>query len=114
MLKSGQRVMLGSMDAKEFGRVVESSSGGSFGFDKFYQLVVEGKFSSGEYGYAMGNAFKDMEVVAELEKVIDVELKVIGATRKVYKEALDKGYGKLNKGAMVKVYEERMGVKVTK
>lgn len=100
------------LDPRKFGDVVSSSSGGSFGFNKFYNLVLEDKFESPTYGYSLQQAWKDMAVVEELEKDLKMKLRVIKATRNLYSEALRQGHGHLSKGAMLKVVEQEAGVQV--
>ena len=98
------------VDVNALERVVSTGSGQSFGWDKFAPLVLDRQFSTPEFGYPMASAFKDMEVVSKLMRDNDVQLPVVQATTETYKTELDMGCGQENKGAMVKVVEERIGV----
>lgn len=93
-------------------QVVSKGSGQSFGFDKFAPLVLKREFGTGANGYPMGAAIKDMDVVAQTARAVGAELDVVAATRRTYEAALRAGLGHESKGAMVKVWEQRLGVMV--
>lgn len=62
----------------------------------------------------MQSAFKDMQVLEEIENQLKVNLRVIDATREVYQHTLELGHGELCKGAMIKLYEKELGVSCSK
>ena len=102
------------LDPEVLARVVTSGSGQSFGFDKFAPLVFQRQFAAPEFGYPMKSAFKDMEVVSQAAIAAGVDLSpgVILAARRTYEAALDLGLGGEHKGAMAKVWERSMGVRI--
>ena len=63
-------------------------------------------------GYPMAAAFKDMKTVMENADALQVPLPVASAAMQTYKTALARGFGEESKGAMIKVWEQVMGVEV--
>jgi 3-hydroxyisobutyrate dehydrogenase-like beta-hydroxyacid dehydrogenase len=103
------------LDLEAFCRVASSGTGQSFGFDKFSPLVLDRLFEAPQHGYPMGSAFKDMEVVEEVAKSVGVSGdpgSVIHAAKRTYEAALQAGCAGEHKGAMVKVWERKLGVVV--
>ena len=100
------------LDVEAFARVVAAGTGQSFGFCKFAPLVMARAFGAPQHGYPMGAAFKDMEVVADAADAVGADLCVVSAARRTYEEALRSGLAREHKGAMVKVWEQRMGTRV--
>ena len=98
------------LSVEAFSRVVAAGTGQSFGFCKFAPLCMDRTFEAPTYGYPMGAAFKDMEVVAEAAEAAGVTLSVVGAARRTYEAALAAGLSHEHKGAMVKVWERELGV----
>ena len=103
------------VDVRAFCRVVSGGTGQSFGFDKFAPLVQRRAFEAPALGYPMEAAFKDMLVVSAAAERVGVGasgegLRVVGAARRTYEEALSAGLGAEHKGSMAKVWERRLGV----
>lgn len=99
------------LDAEQIVEVVRSGSGQSYGFDFFAPLALERNFRP---GYPMQSAYKDMTTVMEVCAAEGVELPVTGAAFQTYTRALEAGYGQQNKGAMIKIFEQLLGVEVKK
>lgn len=97
------------LDPEKMRRVVGTGSGQSFGFDYFSERALRGVFDE---GYPMGAAFKDMKTVMENADALQVPLPVASAAMQTYKTALARGFGEESKGAMIKVWEQVMGVEV--
>lgn len=91
--------------------VVSAGSGQSFGFDAFAPLVLRRNF---EPGFPMEKARKDIDAILEILEREGVHLPVISAMAHTYRKALDRGLGHLNKGAMVRVWESALDIKVEK
>ncbi len=91
--------------------VVRTGTGQSYGFDFFSPLVLERNFKP---GYPMKSAYKDMATVMEIANKHQIPLPVTSATMHTYQMALAQGLGEENKGAMIKVWEKTLGVKVRK
>ena len=96
---------------EEFCSVIMNSSGQSYGFDFFAPLVLKRDFGP---GYSLANAYKDMVNLAKISTQYQIPLPVASATMQTYQMALDSGYDQDNKGAMIKVWESMLGVKVEK
>tara|TARA_B100001123_G_scaffold445580_1_gene597539 strand:+ start:4372 stop:5271 length:900 start_codon:yes stop_codon:yes gene_type:complete len=92
-------------------RVINTGSGQSYGFDHFSRLALSRDFES---GYPMEKARKDMDTVFELAAKEQIQLPLAEAAMKTYEAALSQGFGHENKAAMVKVWEELLGVEVTR
>jgi 3-hydroxyisobutyrate dehydrogenase-like beta-hydroxyacid dehydrogenase len=97
------------LDAGQVVDVVRTGTGQSYGFDFFAPLALERNFRP---GYPMQSAYKDMTTVMEVCAGEGVELPVTGAAFQTYTRALEAGYGRENKGAMIKVFERLLGVEV--
>ena len=91
--------------------VVRTGTGQSYGFDFFSPLVLDDNFTP---GYPMKSAYKDMATVMEISNEYQIPLPVTSATMQTYQMALAQGLGGENKGAMIKVWEKALGVKVRK
>ena len=61
-------------------------------------------------GYAMRHAYKDLVSAAELGANLCVPMPVLAAATATYQTALLRGHGEKDKGAMVLVFEELLGV----
>ena len=99
------------LDPEKMQNVVRTGSGQSYGFDRFSALALDRDFQS---GYAMEKARKDMDAIMEFAEGEEATLPVAKAAMDTYEEAMRKGYGEENKAAMVKVWEDVMGVVVEK
>ena len=97
------------LDPDKLRRVVATGSGQSFGFDYFAERVLEGRFDE---GYPMGAAFKDMVTLMERANEQRAPMPVASAAMQTYRQALAEGRGDEAKGAMIKVWERVMGVRV--
>lgn len=99
------------LDSQKVGEVVNSGTGRSYASEFFIPRDLEGIYDE---GYALENAYKDMVSAAELSAQEGIPLPVLGAATTTYQMALRKGLGKESKGAMIKVYEDLLGVKFRK
>lgn len=99
------------LDAEKMCEAVMTGSGQSYGFDTFAPLVLERNFGP---GYPMANARKDIDAITGILEREGVGLPVVSAAAGTFRAALDQGMGNLNKGAMTRVWEAVLGVKVQK
>ena len=97
------------LDPERICSVVRTGSGQSYGFDFFSPLALQGNFKP---GYPMKSAYKDMATVMEISSDFKIPLPVTSAAMHTYQLALAHGLGDQNKGAMIKVWEKTLGVKV--
>jgi len=95
------------LDAEKVGQVVNSGTGKSYASEFFLPRILKNSFSD---GYAMKHAYKDLVSGAEISANLCIPMPVLGAATATYQAALLKGYGDQDKGAMICVFEELLGV----
>lgn len=95
------------LDMEKFVAVINSSSGKSFASDFFLPRVLKRNFSD---GYPMDKAYKDLISSGQLSLQMKIPLPVTYAATATYQMALLSGLGHLDKGGMIQVYENLLGV----
>ena len=95
------------LDPEKVGQVVNSGTGKSYASEFFLPRILKNSFSD---GYAMKHAYKDLVSGAEISANLCIPMPVLGAATATYQAALLKGYGDQDKGAMIRVFEELLGV----
>ena len=98
------------LDPDLVGEVINSGTGRSYASEFFVPRILRRHFSD---GYPMGHAYKDLVSGAELGANHCVPMPVLAAATATYQTALLKGHGEKDKGAMVQVFEELLGVQVS-
>jgi 3-hydroxyisobutyrate dehydrogenase-like beta-hydroxyacid dehydrogenase len=96
------------LDPELVGEVVNSGTGRSYASDFFIPRILQRHFSD---GYPLGQAYKDLVSGAELGASQCIPMPVLAAATATYQAALLKGHGEKDKGAMVHVYEDLLGVR---
>ena len=99
------------LDPEKITEVVTTGTGRSFAAEFFTPHILEESF---DHGYPLENAYKDMISAAELSAHSRIPLPLTQAAACTYQMALAEGYGKEDKGAMIKVFERLLGVKFRK
>jgi 3-hydroxyisobutyrate dehydrogenase-like beta-hydroxyacid dehydrogenase len=99
------------LNPEKVGEVINAGTGRSFASEFFIPRTLEGVFDE---GYPMKNAYKDLESAACICGARRIPTPVLAAATATYQEALLKGYGDCGKGAMIRVYEELLGVEFRK
>jgi 3-hydroxyisobutyrate dehydrogenase-like beta-hydroxyacid dehydrogenase len=99
------------LDCEKIGTIVNSGTGRSYASEFFIPRILAGDFSQ---GYPMGHAYKDLISAAELSAHEQIPLPVLQAATVTFQQALLQGYGKEDKGAMIKVFERLLGVQYRK
>jgi 3-hydroxyisobutyrate dehydrogenase-like beta-hydroxyacid dehydrogenase len=99
------------LDPEKVTQVVTTGTGRSFAAEFFAPLALEGRF---DQGYPLKEAYKDMVSAAEICAQEKIPLPLVHATTTTYQMALREGFGEESKGAMIKVFEELLGVKFRK
>ena len=97
------------LDPDLVGEVVNSGTGRSYASEFFVPRILQRQFSD---GYPMAHAYKDLVSGAELGAHHCVPMPVLAAATATYQTALLKGHGQRDKGAMVQVFEDILGVQV--
>ena len=95
------------LDPAQVTKVVNTGTGRSYASEYFLPKVLKGDFHG---GLPMGQAYKDMKSIATIAAEKQIPLPVLAAANTTYQTALIKGHGIYGKGAMIKVYEELLGV----
>jgi 3-hydroxyisobutyrate dehydrogenase-like beta-hydroxyacid dehydrogenase len=95
------------LDAAKVGAVVNGGTGRSHASEFFVPRILEGRFSD---GYAMKHAYKDLIAGAELGARMCLPMPVLAASTATYQTALLQGHGDLDKGGMIRVFEDLLGV----
>lgn len=99
------------LDPAKTANVVNSGTGRSYASEFFLPRILENNFGD---GYPMRHAYKDLVSGALVGAEEGIPLPVLQAATATYQTALLQGYGSEDKGAMIKVYEELLGVRVRK
>ncbi|RJX33336.1 MAG: NAD(P)-dependent oxidoreductase [Desulfarculus sp.] len=95
------------LDPEQVTQVVTSGTGRSFAAEFFAPLALAGVF---DQGYPLKHAYKDMISAAEISAHKQIPLPLTAAATTTYQMALAQGYGDLGKGAMLRVFENLLGV----
>lgn len=96
------------LDPVKVGEVVNSGTGRSYASEFFIPRAMKDNFRE---GYSMKNAYKDLVSGAEISADLCIPLPVLHAATTTYQMALLKGLGEKDKGAMICIFEELLGVK---
>lgn len=96
------------LDPVKVGEVVNSGTGRSYASEFFIPRILKDNFRE---GYSLGNAYKDLVSAAEISADLCIPLPVLHAATTTYQMALLKGHTQRDKGAMICVFEELLGVK---
>ncbi|MFT5504854.1 MAG: 3-hydroxyisobutyrate dehydrogenase-like beta-hydroxyacid dehydrogenase [Gammaproteobacteria bacterium] len=89
--------------------LITGGSSRSFASEHFVPRILDGKFND---DFPMQAAYKDILNGQQMASRLNVELPMMKAMTGVYESALDAGFGGEPKSAMIKAYEELIGVKV--
>lgn len=95
------------LDSEKIGQVVNSGTGRSYASEFFIPRVLKNSFNN---GYPMRSAYKDLVSAAELGANLGIPMPVLAAATATYQQALLKGLGDNDKGGMIKVFEDQLGV----
>jgi 3-hydroxyisobutyrate dehydrogenase-like beta-hydroxyacid dehydrogenase len=95
------------LDPEKVGQVVNSGTGRSYASEFFIPRILKDSFVD---GYPLKHAYKDLVSAAELGANLCIPMPVLGAATSTYQTALLKGLGDADKGAMIRVFEDLLGV----
>jgi 3-hydroxyisobutyrate dehydrogenase-like beta-hydroxyacid dehydrogenase len=96
------------LDSEKVGSVVNSGTGRSYASEFFIPRILQDNFAD---GYAMRNAYKDLVSAAELGAARGIPMPVLAAATATYQTALLQGHGDKDKGGMIRVFEDLLGVR---
>ncbi len=97
------------LDAEQVAAVVTSGTSRSFASDYFVPRILAGRFDT---DFSMGEAHKDIVNIEQVASRLGAELPLVGAMTASYEKAIEAGYGDQPKSAIVKIYEEALGIEV--
>jgi len=95
------------LDAENLGKVITSGTGSSYAAQNFIPKILADDFYA---GFSLRKAYKDMLSIADISNKNHIPLPTFNGTLETYQLALQKVDGNLYKHAMIKVYEEILGV----
>ena len=96
------------LSPEKLGEVLTTATGSSYASQTLIPKILDGDFS---HGFTMEAAYKDMKNMAEAAAELAVPLPTLAGTMETYQLALLTGRGHLYKGAMIRFYEDLLGVK---
>lgn len=95
------------LDPVKVGELVNSGTGRSYASEYFIPKILDGVFTT---GYPLEAAYKDLVSGAALGAERRIPMPVLAAATATYQAALLRGHGDEDKGAMIKVHEDLLGV----
>lgn len=96
------------LDPAQLTAVVNSGTGRSHASEYFLPRILAGRFTE---SYPLQAAYKDLVAGAELGARRCLPMPVLGAATATYQAALRQGLGAQDKGAMIQVFENLLGVR---
>lgn len=99
------------LDADLVAELMTTSSSKSFASEYFVPRMMDRAFHT---DFAMEDAYKDIINVQRMRDETGASIPVVDAMVKSYQSTMDAGFGREPKSAMIKVYEEKLGVKFTR
>ncbi|TSA48143.1 MAG: NAD(P)-dependent oxidoreductase [Deltaproteobacteria bacterium] len=94
------------LDPEKVAQVVTTGTGRSFAAEFFIPLTLKNRFDE---GYPVISAYKDMISAAEISAHKGIPLPVVNATAVTFQMAIAEGFGGLNKGGLIRVFEKLLG-----
>ncbi|MFH1489884.1 MAG: NAD(P)-binding domain-containing protein [Pseudomonadota bacterium] len=95
------------LDPEKVSRVINTGTGRSFASEFFTPLILKDIF---DRGYPLKHAYKDFVSAAEICAGLKIPLPMVQAAMTTFQMALAKGHGEDGKGALIKVFEDLLGV----
>lgn len=99
------------LEPEKIAQVINTGSGQSFASKTFLPEILNNRF---DHGYSMDGAYKDMVNICGISSHEKIPIPVVHAAFSTYQTALKSGYGKDDKGAMIKIFEKLLKVKFRK
>jgi len=94
------------LHAASVGQIVNGGTGRSYASEFFIPNMLQGRF---DQGYPLQSAYKDLLSGIDLAMARRIPTPMLSAATATYQQALRKGYGDLDKGAMIRVFEDLLG-----
>lgn len=97
------------LDPEKIASVVNSSTGSSYASNFFLPKILENDFR----GFSLNKAYKDLIHAEEAGKINNIKTPLLLLAKSIYEDAMKKS-GDENKGSIIKLYEDELGVKFRK
>lgn len=91
------------LDATTVGQIVNSGTGRSYASEFFVPNILQGRF---DQGYPLEAAYKDLLSGVDIAMAHHIPTPMLSAATATYQQALLRGHGASDKGAMIRVFEE--------
>lgn len=95
------------LDPGQVAEIVNAGTGRSHASEFFAPRALKRHFSD---GYPLKAAYKDLVSGADISARLGIPMPVLAAATATYQQALLRGHGAKDKGAMILVFEELLGV----
>lgn len=99
------------LSAEKLASVIMTGTGRSFAAESLLPKVLEGNF---DHDFTMAKAYKDLTGMFEITGKYALPLPTLYGTMQTYQLALQNGQGDKYKGAMIRYFEEMLGVECRK
>ena len=99
--------MKAGLDTEVLAKVMTSGSSRSFASEYFVPRILDAEFRE---DFSMGSAYKDIVNVQEAATRLSAMTPVVNAMIGIYQQAIAQGFEDEPKSAMIKVYEQALGV----
>lgn len=96
------------LDPCKVGEVINTGTGRSHASEFFIPRILAGGFAE---GYPLANAYKDLVCAAQIGARDCIPMPVLAAATATYQMALLRGHGDGDKGSMIRVFEDLLGVR---
>ena len=96
------------LSPEKLGEVLMNATGSSYASKTLIPEILEGNFA---HGFTLERAYKDMKNMLDVCEQLSLPLPTFLGTLQTYQLALENGHGDLYKGAMIRYYEDLLGVK---
>lgn len=93
------------LHVEQVAAVVMNGSSRSFASEHFVPNILDGRFDG---DYPMRAAYKDIANVEAIAARNGASLPLMEAMHRIYREAMEMGFGEQPKSAMIKIYEEQL------
>ena len=95
------------LDCKKIGEIVNHGTGCSYASEFFIPRILKGNFSE---GYPIKSAYKDLVSASELGVNNMIPMPLLAAATTTFQLAMRKGLGDCDKGGIIQVFEDLLGV----
>lgn len=96
------------LDPEKVTQIITTGTGRSYGLEFFAPRILQNQF---DQGYPIKDAYKDMVSAAEISAQRMIPMPMVQAAATTFQMALAQGHGDCDKGGLIKVFEQLLGVR---